>query len=85
MKVIFEADLEEPREAMAAADILRVDSYKIALWDITQLFRQVLKYENILHDGYLTEDEDNVVVELQKRFFDILEEHDLRNNIENQG
>jgi hypothetical protein len=67
-----------------AKDILMVDSYKIALWDVTQMFRNALKYENVIHEGYLTGEEDEVVEKLQKAFFDILDDNGITEAIENQ-
>ena len=84
MKVVFEADLDDPSDARMAKDILMVDSYKIALWDIMQMFRNALKYENVIHEGYLTGEEDAVVEKLQKAFHNILDDNGITDAIENQ-
>ena len=84
MQVVFQGDLEDPSDERKAVEILKVDDLKLALWDTQQLFRNSLKYENTLHPGYLTSEEDKVVEILQTKFRNILEEYELIRMIEEQ-
>jgi len=78
MKATFEYDLAEPYEKKQAHQHLKADDLSIALWDISQLFRNALKYENVIHEGYLTDEEFVVVEKLQENIIDIIEEYDLK-------
>jgi len=82
MKGIIEVDLDEPQEARNYRAMLSVQDYQLALWDIKQHLRSLLKYENILHDGYLTDTEDVVVEHIQDKLIEILDDYKIRQELE---
>jgi len=78
MKATYEFDMGEPRERKQAILLLKAEDLAITLWDISQLFRNSLKYEGLMRDNkYLTEDEYAVVEKLQERFNEILKDNDI--------
>ncbi len=77
MKVTIEIDTDEPQQTDELVGITKALNMRIALWDIDKLFRTILKYEDQIHDGYLTEKEEAVVEYLQKQFHELLEEQDI--------
>ncbi len=81
MKVTIEIDTDEPQQADELISITKALNMRIALWDVDKLFRTVLKYENQIHDGYLTDEEEAVVEYLQKQFLELLEEQDVTNHV----
>ncbi|MCK5535405.1 MAG: hypothetical protein KAI79_01185 [Bacteroidales bacterium] len=78
MKAILEFDTSEPEQNRELKLAIKAEDMSIALWDIDQMFRNILKYENIAHEGYLTEEEYDVVEKLRKDFNDLLEERDIK-------
>ncbi len=81
MKVTIEIDTDEPQQADELISITKALDMRIALWDIDKLFRTILKYENQIHDGYLTDGEEAVVEYLQKQFLELLEERDITKHV----
>ncbi len=77
MKVTFELDTEEPQQSDEVQQITKSLNTRIALWDIDKMLRSMLKYEDQVHDGYLTEEEEAVVEYMQKKFLEILDEQDI--------
>lgn len=77
MKATLEFDTDEPQQNRELKECTRASDMTIALWDVDQLFRNVLKYENVYHKDYLTDEEDDVVTWLRKEFHKILEERDI--------
>ena len=77
MKVTIEIDTDEAQQADELKTIVGALDMRIALWDTDKLLARLIKYENQLHDGYLTEEEEKVVEYIQKQFQDILEEQDV--------
>ncbi len=83
MKAILEFDLNEPQDERRLQEITFVNDMQIALWDTIQMFRNAIKYEGFLKKGeYLTEEESEVAEKFQSKFFEILEEHNIRKLIE---
>jgi len=78
MKAILEYNLEEPTEAREATRALKALDLSIAIWDITQLLRNSLKYEGLVRNGYLTDDEYTVIEKIQEKVHKIIEEHDIK-------
>ncbi len=77
MKVTIEIDTDEAQQVDELKTIVGALDMRIALWDMDKLLAKLIKYENQLHDGYLTEEEEKVVEYIQKQFQDILEEQDV--------
>ncbi len=77
MKVTIEFDTDDPQNAVELKGMLKAQDMRIALWDINNLFRTVLKYENQVHKDYLTDEEEIAIEHVQKQFLEVLEEYDL--------
>jgi hypothetical protein len=82
MEAIIKADLNEPQDAKNYKAMLKVQDYQFALWDLKQHLRNLLKYENVLHEGYLTAKEDTVVEHIQEKLFELLEEYQIKQDLE---
>jgi len=79
MKAILEFDMEEPQDKNNLNEVLKATDMRIALWDVDKLFRGAIKYEGFMRDNeYLTDEEEAVVEKLWDKFFEILDERDLK-------
>ncbi len=81
MKVTFEINTNESQEQDELITLTKALDMRIALWDIDKLLRNTIKYENQLHDDYLTEEEENAIEYIQKKFNELLEERDLTQHV----
>ena len=77
MKATLEFNTDEPGEAREFKECSRATSMSISLWDIDQLLRNMLKYENSVHEGYLTDAEDEAVSYVREKFHEILKDNDI--------
>jgi hypothetical protein len=71
--------MSEPYEKRQAMLHLRADDLAIALSDVSNLFRNTLKYEGFMRKDYLTEEEYAVVEKLQEKFNEIMKDDELNN------
>ena len=78
MKAILEFDTDEPQQSRELRECTNASAMAIALWDMDQLFRSAMKYENVIHDGYLDEGEYEVMEFMRRNFHKILEEADIK-------
>ncbi len=81
MKVTFEIDTEEPQQADEVVMLTKALDMRIALWDVEQLLRNALKYEGFLRPDYLTDIEEKAIEQVQIKFREILDEHDLTKHV----
>ena len=77
MKILFILDEEEPRDSQKLKELSKNTDMMVALWDINQMFRNTLKYENMIHDGYLTDEEYSAIEKTRDKYLEILEEYDI--------
>ena len=76
-KATLEFDLSEPHEQQELNLKLRATDMAIALWDVEQMFRHELKYnEDITDDQY------TIVEKLQEKYFDMIDDRNLKGMIE---
>lgn len=73
LKAKLEFDLNEPEDYKKHKCYCAAEEMSIALWDIEQLFRQELKYNEDLN-----QDQYEIVSKLQSKFREILEERDIK-------
>jgi hypothetical protein len=77
MKATLMYDTSEPSESKELEKAVKAPHMAIALWDIERMLRELVKYEDILHKGYLTEEEDKVVEFISGKFHEILEDNNI--------
>ena len=76
-KATLEFDLSEPHEQQELNLKLRATDMAIALWDVEQMFRHELKYnEDITDDQY------TIVEKLQEKYFEMVDDRNLKGLIE---
>lgn len=73
----LEFDTDEPQQQRELKLCVKAVDMSIALWDIDQMFRRILKY-----DETITEDQDIIVEALRKEFWDILKNQDVEMALE---
>jgi hypothetical protein len=77
MKVTLEFDTDEPGEYREMLEATRASKLAISLWDIDQFLRNLMKYENVYHEDYLTEEEDNLAEFIRDKVHEIIKENDV--------
>ena len=82
MKVTFEVNVDGVDGRDDVETLIKALPSRIALWDTDKMFRNAIKYEGFMRDNeYLTDEEEAVVEKLYKKFYEILDEHDIKNHI----
>ncbi len=82
MKVKFEIDTDEPGADDNIQTLVKAMQSRIALWDIDKMFRNAIKYEGFMRENdYLSEEEEAVVEKLYKKFYEILDEYDIKKHV----
>ncbi len=77
MKVTLTFDTDEPQQYREMLEATRASKLSIALWDIDQMLRNLIKYENVMHDGYLTDEEDRVAEFIRDKVHEIIKDNDV--------
>lgn len=70
-KAVLEYDLDNNEDALAHLKAVKSTDAFIALWDVTELFRQKLKYSDLDDITF------NVIEKMQDEFNDILTYHGI--------
>ena len=78
MKATLEFDTGEPDQLREFREASKASSMAIALWDLDQMLRNVIKYENMYHPGYLTEEEDKLAEWVRDKLHEIIDEYDVK-------
>ena len=79
MFVKYEFNLEDPEDYRLLRKVFQpAQDFSFALWDTSQMFKNILKYNNQNYSG----EQLQAIEDLQEYFNEILQEHNIKNIIE---